>query len=345
MRIVAVFLVLIGVVGAGLWHTLNSFNHFGEVERAFNGRCAPVTGVAGPEDIALDAKRGLAFISSLDRRDGEARGAIHLVNPEDPLAAGGWRDMTGGVPEAFRPLGLSYYEDEDHRRLFVVNEAAHAVELFAVADDGALTHLETFVERRMTSPNNVVAAGPRSFYVTNDAKSGREGFAASFSFLTRSAQGDILFTDGVTWRVAASGLRFANGVALSPDGGTLYAAETSGYAVKVYDRDMANGALRHIETMPTPSAPDNLSVDENGAVWIAGLPKPLALPLHARDPEATAPSAVMRVGGESGIETVYRDDGSELSASSAAARLGGTLMIGALYENKFLLCDLPADAF
>jgi hypothetical protein len=97
--------------------------------------------------------------------------------------------------------------------------------------------------------------------------------------------------------------------------------------------------------MPTPSAPDNLSVDENGAVWIAGLPKPLALPLHARDPEATAPSAVMRVGGESGIETVYRDDGSELSASSAAARLGGTLMIGALYENKFLLCDLPADAF
>ncbi len=345
MRFVAVFLVIAGLFGAAAWHVLDTFNHFADVDRTFPGRCAPVTGVAGPEDIAVDRGRGLAFVSSLDRRADNARGAIHLVDPADPLAAGGWRDMTGGVPAAFRPLGLDYYEEGDRRRLFVVNEAASSVELFDVAEDGGLTHLETFVERRMTSPNNVVATGPRSFYVTNDAKSGRTGFAAELNFLTRAALGEVLFHDGVSWRVAAAGLRFANGLALSPEGNALYVAETSGLAVKVFDRDPETGALSLSATIPAPAAPDNLGVDEDGAVWIGGLPKPLAMPLHARDPGATAPSSVMRLNGEGLIETIYRDDGSELSGSSAAARLGSTLMIGALYENKFLLCDLPAGTF
>lgn len=340
MRFVAILLVLLGIAGASVWRTLNSFNQFDTITREFAGRCTPVTGVAGPEDLALDPSRGLVFISSLDRRDPEARGGVHIVDPSDPLAAGGWRDMTGGEPSAFKPLGLSYYEGEAVRRLFVVNSAVNAVELFDIGPDGALTHLETFAERRLTSPNNIVAVGPRAFYVTNDIKSGRDSALGELRFLTRAADGEVFYHDGVAWRVAAEGLRYANGVAVSDDGAKLYVAETSGKSLRIYDRDASSGALRLAETIMLAASPDNLSTGPEGAVWIGGLPKPLTIPAHGADPTKLSPSIVMRLDGQE-AETIYLDDGSELSGSTAALRVGDQFLVGALFENKFLICDLP----
>lgn len=344
MRLAAVFVVLLVIAGTAVFTTLNDFNYFAEVKRSFDGRCAPVTGIAGPEDVEVDRMRRQAFISSLDRRAEGARGAIHLFDLDDPLRDGAWRDMTGGVPAAFRPLGLDYYEVGETRRLFVVNEANNAVELFDVGEDGGLIHLETFEERRLTSPNNVVAVGPRSFYVTNDVKPGRRSRVAPLHFLMRAGSGQLLFTDGETWRLAADHLRFANGVDLSPGGDRLYVAETAGRAVRIYQRDRETNLLTPAETIRLDVAPDNITVDEAGAVWIGAHPKPLATPRLRADPERQAPSEIIRLAPEGGTQTVYRDDGAEISASTAAARLGGKLVIGALYEDKFLICDLPAGA-
>lgn len=344
MRLAAVFVVLLAAAGAAVLLTLNGFHHFDDIDRAFAGQCAPVTGIAGPEDIEVDGKRRRAFITSLDRRAEDARGAIHLFDLDDPLRAGAWRDMTEGVPAAFRPLGVDYYEDGDIRRLFVVNEANNGVELFDVDPDGGLVHLETFMERRLTSPNDVVAAGPRSFYVTNDVKPGRRTPVAALHFLMRATSGEVLYTDGNSWRVAADNLRFANGVAVSPDGERLYVAETAGSALRIYDRDPETGILTLAETVRLSAAPDNVTVDEAGAVWIGAHPKPLTTPRHRANPQARAPSEVIRLGPEGAPQTIYRDDGTEISASTTAARLGRLLVIGALYEDKFLICDLPAGA-
>ena len=344
MRFLVIVLVLVGAAGAAVLLTLNGFNHFGRVTHQFAGVCTPVSGIAGPEDMAIDRARGRVFISSLDRRNAEARGAIHLFDPDDPLAAGGWRDITGGEPAMFEPLGLSYYQNGELRRLFVVNAANNAVEVFDAAEDGALTHLRTMTERRMTSPNNIVAVGPLQFYVTNDTKAGRNSLAGQVDFLTRAAKGEVLYFDGVAWRVAASGLRFANGIALAQDGLELHVAETAGRAVKTFARTPANGSLKPVRSILTPSSPDNLTVDAKGAIWVAGHPKPLVLPWHVADVKTHAPSSVMRIT-DSDVSTVYSDDGTELSASSAAIRLGDALMIGALLEQKFLLCDLPEGAF
>lgn len=344
MRLAVIFLFLVGAVAIAIALTLLSFNQFGTVTREFAGRCAPVSGVAGPEDMAVDRTRGLVFVSSLDRRDAEARGAIHIVDPSDPLAAQGWRDMTNGAPEAFKPLGLDFYEEDGVRRLFVVNAANNAIEIFDVADDGALTHLDTLTERLLTSPNGVAAAGLDRFYVTNDVKAGRESVVGSLQFLLRSREGEVLYFDGDAWNVAASDLRFANGVAPSADGSELFVAETAGKAIRVYERDIASGALSESRRIVTPAFPDNLTMDANGTLWAAGLPKPLTLPGHASRRDRLAPSAVMRID-EAGPTTVYRDDGSELSASSVAALLGQKLLIGAVFEEKFLLCDLPDAAF
>jgi len=339
------FLSALAVLAAGgVALNLHSFNHFAAIEPAPLASCAPVTGIPGPEDIQVHDRSQQAFISSLDRRQREARGAIHVFDLGDPLASDGFRDRTAGAPEAFRPLGLDYYEDSDVRRLFVVNEAGPSVEVFDVLDNGDLAHAETFAERRLTSPNNIAAVGPRQFYVTNDVRPGRNARVSDLHFLLRHGLGDVYFVDGAVWRHVAEGLRFANGVALSRDGEKLYVAETSGNAVRVYDRDKASGALSNAETIKLRAAPDNINVDASGAVWVGALPKPLTVPRLKNKASARAPSEVFRIDGDGKPETIYRDDGEEISAATVAARSRDKLLIGALYEQKFLLCDLPRSA-
>ena len=342
MRLFAILAILSAIGGAAAFAGLYSFNHFAEIEREFAGQCEPVRGVPGPEDIQIDGDRNLAFVTSLDRRSKGARGAIHIFDLDDPLAAGGWRDRTDGTPTEFRPLGLDYYEDDDVRRLFVVNEAESSVELYDVLEEGALVHLETFTERRLNSPNNVVAVGPRSFYVTNDVKPGRNTLLGSLHFLMRTGSGEVLYTDGTVWRVVARDLQFANGIEINGAGDRLYVAESAAAAIRIFERDTATGALALFESIRLEASPDNISLDDMDNLWVAARPKPLTASLFAnRQSSSTSPSAVIRIGAGKAPETIYQDSGDELSAATTAAHLGRKLIIGALKDDKFLICDLP----
>lgn len=335
---------LLAVAGAVGFVTLDSFNQFDEVKSSFAGSCQPVTGIPGPEDLQIDPATRTAFISSYDRREDTGRGGIYAISIDDPLSAE-WRDRTGGAPEEFEPLGLYFYRDAEYRRLFVANGATKSVELYDVLDNGDLVHRETFKERRLTSPNDVVAVGPRDFYVTNDFGAGRDSLLARVEFLTRARSGKLLQFNGMAWKLAAEDLRFANGVAASNDGRRIYVAETAGGALRIYDRDAANGHLTLSETVPMGVAIDNINVDRTGTLWIGAHPKPLILPLYAKNPSIKAPSLVIRYDDMPGVlgkpAEVYANDGAEISASTAAARLGSTLLIGALFEKKFLICQLP----
>lgn len=343
--VTALAVILIAAAGLAL---LWSFNHFRVVERDFAGNCAPVSGVPGPEDIQIDPHARQAFISSYDRRRGEeggARGGVHVFSLDDILDAGAWTDRTRGSPAAFEPLGLYLYRQGQERRLFVVNAATNAIELFQIDANGDLNHLETFTERRLTSPNDIVAVGPRAFYVTNDVEPGRDSLLGRLHFLFRVGSGRVLYFDGVAWSSPAEGLRFANGVNVSADGARLYVAETAAGAVRIFDRRADTGGLRPIATVQTGAAVDNINVDRAGALWIGAHPKPLLLPRHTENATVRSPSQVLRIEDIAGVvgdpETVYLDDGGEISGSTTAARFGETLLIGALLEKKFLICTLP----
>ena len=340
------FLLLLALAGGTVAYTLVTFNHFKDIENRFDGACSPVMGVAGPEDIEASPALSRAFVSSLDRRAGKAaRGSILAILIDDPLDSENWRDRPGGTPEAFRPLGLNYYEEGDLRRLFVVNEASKGVEIFDVGRTGDLTHLETVAEKRLTSPNDVVAVGPRSFYVTNDSEPGRSSILGRLQFVSRAASGKIYFFDGVSMRVAADRLRFANGIALNKRGTRLYAAETAGQSLRIFDRDPSTGVLTLAKIEALPAAPDNLNVAWDGSIWIGAQPKPLAVPLVERDPMLLAPSLVIRYVDQEGVATpmteVFSNKGDSISTSTVAAVAGSRLLIGALLDDKYLICDLP----
>lgn len=339
--------LLLFAAATAVYLTLAGFHEFSPVEsRPFRGVCTPVTGVPGPGDVQIDAARKRAFISSFDRlgSEGAPRGAIYAFNIDDPLDASSWTDRTHGVPARFEPQGIYLYADGAVERLFVVNAATRAIEIYDVAEDGMLTHLRSVSERRLTSPNDLVAVGPEAFYVTNDAEPGRDSLLGRLYFLLRAGAGSVLFYDGRSWRVAAEGLKFANGIAANAAGTRLFVAESAGSDVRVFRRDPATNALTQDAAIAVDAAPDNLNVDRSGALWIAAHPRPLSLPGYFRPRDSRSPSLVLRVDPVDGAAArpvhVYANDGKELSASSAAARLGGTLIIGALLDSKFLICKL-----
>ncbi|MGE0409458.1 MAG: SMP-30/gluconolactonase/LRE family protein [Amphiplicatus sp.] len=341
--------ILAAAAAGSVFFTLQSFNQFTKFENAFGGVCASVAGIAGPEDIQIDPLTRRAFISSFDRQadpKSAPRGGVFVFSIDDPLADDAWRDRTKGVPAAFEPLGLHFYDDGETRRLFVVNAATKAIEMYDVAENGDLVHMQSFKERRLTSPNDVVAVGPTSFYVTNDAEPGSDSVIAKAHFLLRIGSGRVLYFNGSSWRVAAEGLRYANGVAASRDGARLYVAETAGEALRIYAREPQSGALDPVKTVEMKAGVDNINIDRLGVLWIGAHPKPLLLPAYLRNPKMKAPSLVIRYddieGGASKPFDIYVNDGAELSASTVAARLGPTLLIGALLEKKFLICNLPA---
>lgn len=352
-RVVTMAGILAVLVIAGwAFITVRSFNHFDTVINSFDGECSTVAGIAGPEDLQIDFINNKAFISSFDRRANlerergapPLRGAIHLFDLADPLNDRSWRDLTAGTPSSFQPLGLHFYRDKDVARLFVVNAALKSVELYDLTPDGDLVHIERFTERRLTSPNDVVAIGPRSFYVSNDNNSGRASFKANINFLFRRGTGKVMYFNGVSWHEAASDIQYANGLSVNRLGTRLYVAETAGENLLVYNRDISNGYLSLAKRINVNAAVDNINIDQEGQFWIGAHPRPLALLRHQRDRTAIAPSAVYRYNEDTGaITNVYADDGTILSGSSSAARAGRHLVIGALFEEKFLICRMGSQ--
>lgn len=71
-------------------------------------------------------------------------------------------------------------------------------------------------------------------------------------------------------RVAADGIRFPNGMVLTPDGRTLIVGESMGPALRAYDV-APDGALSKGRTWAalTDAVPDGICLDVEGAVWVA----------------------------------------------------------------------------
>jgi arylesterase/paraoxonase len=91
---------------------------------------------------------------------------------------------------------------------------------------------------------------------------------------------------------------------------------------------------------------DNIELDEDGHLWIGAHPKLLTFVKHAKDLGVLSPSQVLKVAlGEDGrfrVDEIFLNDGEALSGSSVASVFQNTLLVGSVYDKRFLMCTLRA---
>ncbi|HMK66380.1 MAG TPA: SMP-30/gluconolactonase/LRE family protein [Thermodesulfobacteriota bacterium] len=346
-------LCVLGVLLLGGFGVKTFYNagEFKEVSSHFQGQCQPVSGVLSSEDITIHPQSGMAFISSDDRRPWfhghpGKQGAIMGYDLKDRNK--GLINLTRDFSREFHPHGIGLYIGPDGKsKLFVVNhtQKGHFVEIFDY-EPGRLIHRESIHSTLMHSPNDVLAVGPRSFYVTND-HGNTSSWGKKMEEFLQLFQSYVLYFDGQSFRKVAESLAYANGVNASPDGKTVYVAETVGRRIDIFDRHVDSGALKFKNRIELGTAPDNIELDEKGALWIGAHPKLLTFVKYSKDPTVPSPSQVLKVtvgaNGNHKTEEIYLNSGRPLSGSSAAAVFGQTLLIGSVFDDRFMVCQMPGS--
>ena len=308
----------------------------------FTGECTAVTGAVGAEDIVIHHGAGIAFVSAADRREALAgrapRGGIYLYDLAD--AAHRLRKLTPDASPEFFPHGIGLHVGADGRAtLLAVNHerGKHTVEVYRWNGE-TLAHEKTIADPLMVSPNDVHPLDHERFFVTND-HANPPGWGRTIEEYFQREISNVLYYDGSRFREAAGGIGLPNGVNASPDGRTLYVASTITGSIRVFALDVASGALSPSGRIDVGSGVDNIDVDGNGQLWVAAHPKLLTFVRHVSDPTIPAPSQVFRIEPTTKrVEEVYLELGSRLSGSSVGAFHNGRLLIGPVFDSKFLDC-------
>lgn len=347
-------LLALGVIGGVLyWRFLSAAGYFTAVKVEVPADCRSIASVAGPEDIAVDRERGVAYVSATDRRLAMAgtvgakgvRGGIYTIDLTRDVADWSLTPVTPAIPADFRPHGISLYVMPDGtRRLFVVNHHAdggQSIDILDVANAGDLTFFKSVTSPLLVSPNDVVAVGPEDFYLTNDHGT-LSATGKMIDDVLLLAHGNVVHYDGKDMRIAAEGLLFPNGINVSADGRHVYVASSLGMALHIYDRDLVNDALKAVDYARLGTGVDNIDVQPDGSLLIAAHPQILALRAHAADPAKLSPSQVIRVvpGAEGGgaAATIYLNFGEEISGASVAAGYKDMMLVGNIFDPVILAC-------
>jgi sugar lactone lactonase YvrE len=294
------------------------------VERLGEGVCL------APEDMAFDAQ-GRIYAGCQD-------GRIVRMSPY------------GGRPEVFadtngRPLGLAFNTLGD----LLVADADKG--LLSVNHAGAITVLTT-------------QAGGVPFKLTDGvdiASDGRVYFSdASFKFsldryrldlLEHRPNGRLLVYNPKTneTRILLSGLYFANGVAISPDGAFVLVVETGKYRVKRLWLKGQKQGMSEVFIENLPGLPDGVSSNGRGVFWLAlatprdpkldqMLPRPFIRKAIARLPQAFLP-APKDYGFVLGLDTMGRvvhnlqDPSGGYAQVTSVREYQGMLYLGSLSED------------
>jgi hypothetical protein len=337
--IMAVIAVVV-FIGRILWAN----GIFSTVPTGFIGSCKVLAGVPGVED--MESANGVTFVSVAGARGPDARDGIYVL-------AGNGLTRLSGAPSDFHPRGIGLYRSPDGSGIFLLAVNRHAraandkmrfsIDSFEVINPKtapALVAQGTIQGGLMSDPQDVAAAGPNAFYVSNgDAGSTLTRELAGYGILPGS---NILYFNGMSFRSVVDDVYGARGLALTPDGSHLLVASLTTRSLKSFSREPFTGNLTEGDSLTLPAAPEKFSFDSIGEVWVAGHANLFSWRAFASDPADRAPTQVFRVTLTSGspreAEQIYGNDGSEIAAASVAASNGSQLLIGSSLDNKLLAC-------
>lgn len=333
--ILAILVIILFFVGRLL---INS-GFFREITPHFKGNMIKIQGFQGNEDATVDRKTGIALISS-PAFDLDKNGDIFMVNLNE--ASPKPVNLTTKLPfSSFHPHGICLYESANgDKKLFVINHrnTGHYIEIFQFMDS-SLVHLESIQNPLFVSPNDIVVVGDRQFYLTNDHDEPLSDWRSKKDIL-QIPMGNVCFYDGKNAKVVTDGILYANGINKSLDSKTIFVASASGRKILVYDRNSQTETLTESDQIAI-NGPDNIEIDEAGNLWVGCHPKLLKFLAHSKDHTKISPSEIIKITykgkGTAQLESIYLNDGSEISASTVGVAYQDKLLIGSVFEGFVLL--------
>ena len=231
------------------------------------------------------------------------------------------------------------------RRLFVANRPSdgHTIEVFRLSASGDLLLERTLKHPLLRNPNDLVAIGPTEALVTLDKKADAATLGEIFEGARQLRTGKVLRINTETAEYVAEDLRMANGIAFSPSQRVLYVGETIAQRLSVFDYDPQTKTLSFNRHVPLETGVDNITVNPDGRVFIAGHPKLLTLAMgYQRSETSPSPSEVLVYDpSREAVERLYVNDGSEHSGGSVAIvdDASGRMLIGSAFGPHILSCE------
>ncbi|MEH6345311.1 MAG: SMP-30/gluconolactonase/LRE family protein [Bermanella sp.] len=310
-------------------------------------QCEASTGLVGAEDITIDRKNRVAYISVDDARlfqsgvdiDLIENGGIWLLDLKQPNSLPVKVELDIAGP--FHPHGFSMlYEGDKAVELYVINHldlVTHEIDIFTLGESGKLTLRRRVTYPELIAPNDIVAIGKDQFFVTNDHSSDDSWLMRALEDYLGIPWSSVSYFDGQQGHLVIDDLRYPNGVAISDDQTTLYVAETTARRISRFVKGETSLDWELQDRINLDMAPDNIEWDGHGSLLVAGHPKLFDFMTHKKDPEVISPSEVIRIDvahNPVNYETLYRNFGEGISGSSVAAQLDKTLLIGSVLEHS-----------
>lgn len=314
-----------------------------------------IYGVEGAEDIVIDQRTGMAFISAdprpLPETGTHPNGALFALNlnARQPYL----RLLTPDLERDFHPGGLSLHRSpEGQLHVFVINHHQHGevVEIYEWNPrHHQLTRVETITQPDMLyNLQDLEAVGPRQFYAVNDhGSTSRVG--RWFENMFRMRKGNIVYCDGQSCRIAAEDLTFPNGIQATADGQALFVSSTLDGRLYHYDIAHQTGALTFVRSHRISTGLDNINMDESGNLWICAHPNLLKLVRKRYIESKRSPWKLYQVVNPASpnpeIRCLTTNRGKEISAVNVAATWKHRLLLGSVFSRFLVLTPWqgPAD--
>jgi hypothetical protein len=354
MRRASPWLLLLALAGCARMEPLRGCEGEGDVQ--------VLCGFQNPEDLAAapggqwivvsqfprlvdGAPSGAGSLLALRPSDGERRALFPVPGAEVHAGAdGAGAPECGGPPdpERFSPHGIDVAPQPDGAaRLLVVNHGGReAIELFrlAASPEGPAATWEGCVPLPDDAQANDVAALPEGGFVTTKMLPRSPGPLVMARIALGLDTGELLEWDAAGgWRAVPDTRASApNGVAVSPDGRTLwFAAWGSSVLIRV-GRD--GSGRREVEL---PHHPDNVSWGADGKLLVTGQKASIVqIPACGELDSGTCPLpfSVLRVAPDAlTFEVVFEHDPARLGgAGTVALEQDGALWIGTFAGDRVL---------
>ncbi|KAF9121602.1 Serum paraoxonase/arylesterase 1 [Mortierella sp. 14UC] len=191
--------------------------------------------------------------------------------------------------------------------LFVINHrrSGSVVEVFEYTKDdrelgslGSARYVETIENKLIRTPNDLLAMGRRSFYVTNDHYY-KNGFGRHVEAFGRRSWSDVVYVSPEETFVAYKGIASANGIAANQNRTLVYVSAFHGGSLEILRPGNADSLpaslkrtvqdlnrLKFVESVKLRFTNDNVFHDTlTDSLLIAGHPKILKLAEGLEEPE------------------------------------------------------------